>query len=443
MSRLAILWSYLTTRHRPRFRSRDALDRWQERQVRRHLRRVLPASAYYREIFGDGIDAWRDAPTTDKATMMAQFDRLNTVGVARDAALDAALEAERSRDFTPTLGPVTVGLSSGTSGSRGVFLATPAERARWAGTILAKTLPGSLLFGPQHRIAFFLRANSNLYTTVGSRRVHFEFFDLMRPVEDHLARLDALAPTVLVAPPSMLRMLAEARDAGALGILPAKVISVAEVLDPLDAVHIARAFGGPVHQIYQATEGLLGTTCPAGTLHLAEDGLVIQREYLDTDRTRFTPVITDFRRTSQPILRYRLDDVLVLRREPCPCGAVTTALDCVEGRADDLFYLPRIAGGPLRPVFPDFVRRAVIAASDAIEAYGVRQVAADTVELFLRIRPGVARDAVRGDAIRSLEALWSRLGCAVPAVRFVDDWARGGMRKLKRVERTFDPGDGS
>ncbi len=413
--------------------------------MQRHLRRVLPGSSYYREIFGDRVDAWRDAPTTDKAAMMAEFDRLNTVGVHRDAALEAALEAERSRDFTPTVGPVTVGLSSGTSGNRGVFLASAAERSRWAGTILAKTLPGSLLFGPRHRIAFFLRANSNLYETVGSRRVRFEFFDLMSPVEDHLARLDALAPTVLVAPPSMLRMLSEAKAAAELSVAPGKVISVAEVLDPLDAVHIARAFGDPVHQIYQATEGLLGTTCPHGTLHLAEDGLVIQREYLDAEETRFTPVLTDFRRASQPILRYRLDDVLVLRPEPCPCGSVMTALDCVEGRADDLFYLPRTEGGPLRPVFPDFVRRSIIAASDAIEAYGVRQVAADALELFLRVRPDATRDEIRGAALRNLEELWARLGCRLPAVRFVDDWARGGMRKLKRVERTFEPdvpGDG-
>ena len=439
MQTLAILWSYLATRHRPRFRGRDALERWQDRRVRRHLRRVLPASPYYRERFGGAAD-WRDAPTTDKAAMMAEFDRLNTVGVGREEALGVALEAESSRDFAPMVGRITVGLSSGTSGSRGVFLASPAERARWAGTILAKALPSSLLIGPRHRIAFFLRANSNLYDTVRSRRVRFEFFDLMAPLEDHLARLDALAPTVLVAPPSMLRMLSEARNAGALAATPGKVISVAEVLDPLDAVHIARAFGGPIHQIYQATEGLLGTTCAHGTLHLAEDGLVIQREYLDPDHTRFTPVITDFRRVSQPILRYRLDDVLVLRPEPCPCGSVMTALDCVEGRADDLFYLPPAAGGPLRPVFPDFVRRAIIAASDGILAYGVRQVAADGIELFLRVRPGGEPSEIRRAAVQALDELWRRLGCRVPAVRFVEEWARGGMRKLKRVERCFEPG---
>lgn len=36
----------------------------------------------------------------------------------------------------------------------------------------------------------------------------------------------------------------------------------------------------------------------------------IEKEWLD--ETRFVPIITDLMRTSQPIVRYRLDDVLVI-----------------------------------------------------------------------------------------------------------------------------------
>ncbi len=54
----------------------------------------------------------------------------------------AAEKAETSRDFTPTVRGVTVGLSTGTSGARGVFMVSPAERQRWAGTMLAKLLEG-------------------------------------------------------------------------------------------------------------------------------------------------------------------------------------------------------------------------------------------------------------------------------------------------------------
>ena len=36
---------------------------------------------------------------------------------------------------------ISVGLSSGTSGHRGMFITTPEEQGTWAGTILAKMLP--------------------------------------------------------------------------------------------------------------------------------------------------------------------------------------------------------------------------------------------------------------------------------------------------------------
>lgn len=440
MSRATIFWAWMATRNRRSFASREALERWQDRHVRRLLRYVLPRSPFYRQHFeGLALEDWRSFPCIDKAVMMENFSELNTLGVDRDQAMEIALEAERSRDFSPTLGDVTIGLSSGTSGNRGLFIASPRERDHWAGTILAKTLPVSLLAPGQQRIAFFLRANSKLYETVGSKKIRFEFFDLLDDLAAHVARLNELQPTVLVAPPSMLLLLAAEHGAERLRIRPLKCISVAEVLDPLDRERLARAFGPIIHQIYQATEGMLGTSCAHGTVHLAEDGLVIQREYLDEAQTRFSPIVTDFRRRSQPILRYRLNDVLVLREDPCPCGSLHTALDFIEGRADDLFYLPAVEGAGYRVVFPDFLRRAISMSHSEIEAYGVRQVAEDALELYLAPGPAVTPDELRRAVSEGLAALWLRLGCRAPSLHFVDSWASGGMRKLKRVERSFEP----
>ncbi|MEP7357813.1 MAG: F390 synthetase-related protein, partial [Anaerolineales bacterium] len=290
MSTAEILRSYLRIRRR-RFHSRADLLRWQDAQVQAFLRRIVPRSPFTaRRFAGRDYAAWQSLPVMDKAQMMAEFDALNTVGVSREAAMAAALQAESSRDFAPTLNGVTVGLSSGTSGTRGLFLVSPAERWQWAGAMLARALPGSLL-APQ-RVAFFLRANSNLYSSVRSRWIRFEYFDLLEPLEAHLARLNEFRPTLLAAPPALLRWLAA--NIGALRGRPAKIISVAEVLDPLDEAFIARQFGQPVHQVYQATEGFLGATCRYGTLHLNEDLLAVQRDPLEGGGGRkFAPIITD------------------------------------------------------------------------------------------------------------------------------------------------------
>ena len=106
-------------------------------------------------------------PQMDKALMMAQFDRMNTAGLSREAVLACAQRSEADRDFTPKIGRYSVGLSSGTSGQRGVFVVSPREQQVWAGGMLAKMLPDGLLAG--ERVALFLRADNNLYHSVNNR----------------------------------------------------------------------------------------------------------------------------------------------------------------------------------------------------------------------------------------------------------------------------------
>lgn len=429
MQKLKIFAHYLQRRHGYRFARREDLERWQERRVRQHAAWIRARSPFYRERWGDLPDAaWREFAPIDKAEMMANFDTLNTVGLTKEEGFRIALEAERSREFSPTWQGITIGLSSGTSGHRGLFLVSPEERAAWAGAILAKVLPGSIL-GTQ-RIAFFLRANSNLYTTVGSRRMRFEFFDLLESLDSHLGRLSALQPTLLIAPPSMLRLLAEAQNEGKLAIAPTKIVSVAEVLDPIDAAFVQGAFNQTIHQVYQATEGFLAVTCREGTLHLNEDMALFEKEWVDRERRVFMPIITDFTRKTQPIVRYRLNDLLVERAEPCPCGSVHTALERIDGRADDVCHWPALEGGGLVPVFPDFIRRAILLASPSIREYRVIQASPEVLEVQLRA-DGASPEAEVQHQVRELAI---RLGCRAPEVRFTPYEAPPAGQKLRRVE---------
>ncbi len=442
-----ILWHYARTRNR-RFETREELLAWQDSRVKRFLAEIVPRSPYYREQHRElGIANWKDWPTIDKAEMMGNFDRLNTVGIRAEEAFRVALEAERSRDFAPMLGPITVGLSSGTSGNRGLFLVSPPERHRWAGAMLARLLPGSIL--GHHRVAFFLRANSNLYETVGSSRIQFEFFDLLDAVETHVERLNRLQPTVLIGPPSLLRLLAE--DPG-LAIAPLKVVSVAEVLDPLDERCLQERFGGIIHQVYQCTEGFLAVTCSHGTLHLNEDLVAFQREVLDAESRKFVPILTDFSRTTQPIIRYRLNDILTERADACPCGSVMTALERIEGRSDDLFYFPARDGSRLRPVFPDFIRRAIMEAAPEALEYRVCQHSESVIEVSLRLPAGSGDAEGRvsgrlpgesGDVEDRVATRFCRLaddlGGIPPTITFTPYEAHRSDRKLRRVERRFTP----
>ncbi len=450
---LRILYHYWRTRRLSRrWTKRAGLERWQERQVRRHLKWVRQRSAFYRQWWNGRNDAdWRHFPMIDKGIMMEQFDELNTVGLSRTQAQDIALEAERTRDFEPQLNGVTIGLSSGTSGNRGLFLVSPQEQDAWTGTVLAKLLPGGLR--ESHRIAFFLRANSNLYESVRKGKMQFRYFDLTVPMEQHLAVLEQERPDIWVAPASLLRLLADAAQAGRLTVKPWRMISVAEVLDPLDRQRIEQAFQQKVHQVYQCTEGFLGATCEHGTLHLNEDIVHIDREYIDEQRRRFVPIITDFSRRAQPIIRYRLNDILTLAEHPCACGSPFTAVERIEGRCDDILYIRPLDDEEqdwheheqpelertLVPLFPDLVTRAVISASPEIEHYQVVQHDSDRLEILYRLSGEESRAAVEAQIRERLKQLCAGLHGTLPAIRFGEYAFEPGPVKLRRVERRWKP----
>ncbi|GAA0345208.1 CoF synthetase [Morganella psychrotolerans] len=349
MSLLKTLWYYHRAR-KQHFRDRGALERHQQHMLSRFIRRVLCRSPYFSPYCALPLAQW---PEMDKALMMKYFDQMNTAGLKVDELLECARRSESSRDFSPMVGRFSVGLSSGTSGRRGVFVVSPQEQAVWAGTMLAKMLPDGLFAG--ERVALFLRANNNLYESVNSRWLSFRFYDLLGDFEDNLNALVAYQPSIIVAPAQVLAEIARRKIKGECSLSPKRVISVAEVLESDGKVLLKQVFDD-VGEVYQATEGFLGCTCEHGTLHLNEAFLYIEKEWLD--ERRFSPVITDFTRKTQPIVRYRLDDVLVIRDTPCPCGDVQTAIERIEGRCDDQLLLTDVQNKPVR-LFADACNRII------------------------------------------------------------------------------------
>lgn len=432
---LYILFHYLKTKH-IKFSSRDQLERWQEKRIQKHLQWVKENATFYRDYFeGKEVSEWREFPVIDKQIMMDNFDQLNTVGITKQEGFEIALQSEESRDFSPAIRDITIGLSSGTSGNRGLFLVSEKERLLWSSNILAKVLPHHILSSKKSRIAFFLRANSKLYSTVEKGKITFRFYDLIDSIEEHIKSLHTYHPTILVAPPSMLRKLAEEKKLGRLNLQPEKVISVAEVLDPIDQQFIEREFGQMVHQVYQCTEGFLATTCSHGTLHLNEDIVAIQKRYLNKEEGKFSPIITDFSRKSQPIIRYELNDILTEKKDPCPCGSPFIAIEKIEGRCDDIFYFQSKDSQQLQTIFPDFIRRIVMQSSNHIREYQVIQHAIHLVEIQIIWEGSQAEEELNNTFLEFCEKMQVRM----PKLVYKEYETREATQKLRRVERRAFP----
>ena len=417
------LRAFLHSRYGRGFASRAQIEAHHAAALRRFRAQVMPRSPFYRAMAGLQP---AQLPRMNKARLMEDFSAINTCGIQRDHAMEIAIRAESSRDFSPLIGSVSVGLSTGTSGQRGLFLATARERRLWAAIMLGRYWPQ---LWRRQRVGFFMRADNALYRSMSNALVRFMFFDLLTPFDAHLPRLQALDPTVLIAPAQILAMLARLQLSGDIALAPRRVISVAETLDTADAALIARAFGRPVHQVYQATEGVLAMTCSHGNLHLNEYWLRIERDVIDDRSGAFCPVIHDFTRESLPILNYRLDDVLIPDPSPCPCGCASQRIARIEGREDDMLWWP----SPTAPrmISAEAVRTAFACLPCNLRDYRVIQ-RGKRLHLWLEGADSGAQPALRD----SFAALARRSGCELPALVFHAGLPpeTGAKRRRIRVE---------
>ncbi|CAM2859911.1 coenzyme F390 synthetase FtsA [Legionella steigerwaltii] len=372
---LRLLYYYFKTHVlRKRFKSRDQLSAYQEKRFKKLVKTTLCKSPFYQPYLDKPLHEW---PIINKKIMMQHFDEINTANIKKDHALELALKAESTRDFSALINGIAVGLSSGTSGNRGLFLVNAKERDAWAGILLAKALPKGLK--RKECIAFFLRANSRLYATLSkSKKIQFHFFDLLENFETHLTRLNEIQPTILSAPTSVL--LALAKEKHRLSIIPKKIFAVAEVLEQRDEAIISNTFNCQVAQVYQCTEGFLAISDKENNhLLMNEEYLIIEKEWLD--EKRFVPIITDLLRTTQPIIRYRLDDVLIEEKS----SGVFTQLARIEGRVGDICYATK--GNKVFPIFADLIRQKMASFPFEFDDYTIQQHALN--QFTIQITPSL------------------------------------------------------
>ena len=332
----------------------------------------------------------------DKITFMQHFDTINTCGLTLDECMQVAQEAEQSRDFSPMINGISVGLSTGTSGNRGVFLVSEKERAIWVAMVLDRVIGFSLR---KRKVAFFLRANNNLYQSTQSGLLEFCFFDIFKKMDENMAPLHAFQPAILVAQPSVLCMIAEEQIKGKLSISPQKIISVAEVLSVEDKNFLEEVFQQTIHQVYQCTEGFLASSCKYGTMHFNEDFLIIEKKYIDSEKTRFHPVITDLLRRSQPIVRYELNDIIT-EKQNCACGSSMLAIESIDGRSDDILVFKSRQKNEVR-LFPDILRNTIVLSDENISDYCLIQSAPDQLKLYIKSTDKTSYNK----ALHALEAL--------------------------------------
>jgi putative adenylate-forming enzyme len=400
MNPFRTLADYSTLRWRFRRWTAQDIRRHQWREVDKLLHLVRSKSPFYRDLYAGrdvrSLEDFASLPTIEKQTMMEHFDALNTAGLKLEAVTEYAVKKELDRDYLGYYeNEYVVGLSSGTSGARGIYVTPRALTERLPGVFLARSgIPLRLL---PFRILFLLRVFSQGFDDIRSPVVSLTYMSTMTDVDEIVRRMNDERTNILMAPPSFLRTLAP--SAQALREKPRLIVSYAEVLEAESKAKLEAAFGCPVIEIYQASEGQIGSTCSHGTLHINEDlvyielldeaGAVVDRPGVVARRM----LVTNLVNTVQPIIRYEMSDLIELA-EPCPCGSTFRTIAKVLGRQDAVFEF-RAADGTLRPVFPDVISRWIITASDGLREFRAVQDADGDVDILVEPEAGADADSVR------------------------------------------------
>lgn len=268
-------------------------------------------------------------PVIEIADLRADYGAWNSLGMSDEELRGLATAAEQGT----AVGELSAGWSTGTGrGARGLFLASSSERADYIGQSLARLLPVRALLKRQ-RLALHLRASNALYSDVGRRQFTFAHFPLEASIEQSIAELAKFEPTILIAPPH--RLAAFAAAAAHFSSLQ-HLFCGSEPTSEAERNFFTERLGVRPRQIYQATEGFLAAECAYGRLHLNDHALAIELEPVP-GTSGYRPIITDLRRTSQPIVRVRGDDYLELDASPCPCGFAGRVIHAPQGRVNDIW----------------------------------------------------------------------------------------------------------
>jgi putative adenylate-forming enzyme len=369
--------------------SAERIRAYQEKAVLGLVAMARRESPFYRDLYlGRRVDSLEDfssLPTINKSLLMDNFDRLNTAGISLAEASEYAVRKELAKDYLGYFkGEYVVGLSSGTSGNKGIYLTPRSLTKRVPALFLARGGVG--LSDLPLRILFVLRVYSQGFDDINAPMISLNYRPSMTEPSEVVRAFNEIRANILMAPPSFLRQLLPL--AGELKRPPRRIIAYAEVLEAEEKARLSAAFRAPVVEIYQASEGQIASPCRLGNLHVNEDLVYLELEGgLDRGdgaaaggRSR-RMLVTNLVNTAQPLLRYEMNDIVELG-EPCPCGSHFRTIAKIVGRNDDVLFF-HTRSGSRRAVYPDLASRWIITTDDRIREFSLEQFEDDRIRIIM------------------------------------------------------------
>ena len=297
-----------------RFRKPTSLASRNLRRFRRLALDLLTKSPYYAKIIKErGIDpsscSATDFPPLTKDLLLQDFDDI----VTDKRVTKAEVEEFLSRSRNPLQLFKDDFFIVHTSGSSGQIVPLVWHKMDWLRGLI--NLSRAVPTGISRKLAFVGAIDGHYAGVTMSQSSAWgplwwtsrvKVFDIRKPGPELVSELNAYRPVVLAGYSTALRDLALAADAGRLKIYPRDIVSTGEPLFANDRELIESVFGVPVTNVYAASEHMIiGIGLPG------LDGMVLQEDDLILEPRTDHTLITNLLNKTLPLIRYRMDDVLL------------------------------------------------------------------------------------------------------------------------------------
>jgi putative adenylate-forming enzyme len=438
----SFLLFYFLCKFRFKYFDESHIKKYQARKAKAIVRYAINNSKYFKKYYADyNLDNISLLPTVNKKMMMDNLTDYNTIGLTKEEILNFCLEVEKTRNFSKRLKGLNIGMSSGTSGNKGVEILTREEEKYMKAALFAR-----FHFPKNEKInlAFILRVSAPAFS-LGKFGHKLTYISQLNSIDEIKKQLEKIQPNIVSAPPSMLKILAKEIENNRLSIKPQKLISYAEILYPDVKKYLNKVFNCPVHEIYKSTEGPIAISCKYGRLHINEDLVLV--ETLNNDGTITSPgrpcqklIVTDLHKKSQPIIRYELNDIITISPDKCQCGSSFRVIENIQGRADDLFWSKNIKTNKWQHIFPDYISRAIITASEDINEYQVIQNSPNDILVRIQLKEGVDQKQFNSQAVmKNIYDVFISYNCEQPKISIVfeNPEFNKNSSKLIRIHRNF------
>ncbi len=428
--------------------SLEQIKSLQHKRFVKLLKHVVKHSEFYKKYYQEhGVNikkldqiAIEDLPIIDKKIMMENFDQLVCDNNIKKNEIEKFV-SDRGMLDRKYKGIYEVIHTSGSSGRIGFFVYGPNDWSILKALVFTRISKNKLHIFKKTKHAF-IGAIDGHYAGISlakdAPKILFDFLpiDINRPMQESITDMNLFMPDSLSGYSSGVYLLALEQLKGNLKIRPERILCSADLLTDSVVGVIHKAFGVKPIDFYAATESIgMAAQCDLHQgLHMFNDWHifeVIKQNGEPADRGESgNLIITNLYNYTQPLIRYRMDDEVIIERNQCSCGWSFPLFSRIAGREEE-FLIFEDSDGNIEFIHPIVFVEFVVA---GLEKFQVVQVTRNNLRLNVVIHGD--RDSVisgirnRMDEILKKKKLIDFVGYEINVVDDIPNDSRTGKYKL-------------